>query len=311
MWDTFRKRAAFMIYPEADIAISDLIAAKERIKNMLSEANAKIGENTDRMVRLTEELESLREAHETMVGYKQKQINELTTQNIALESHAANKALTFRPIIEKPVCKIHYAAFSVNANKITRPIVVDVKGFIEPRDSLVLDGIKTKVNILPSDTPSQKAWKLMKYIYENYQYVYDHNQFGYNEYWQYPCETLQLGLGDCEDTSILLCTLLRAFGVEAYVHVGLVPQGGHAWVSFVDSVGQNRLLESTWHRSGTETFESVWPVDKDFPLTNDKPEYRTAACFNEQGCWNVDPAVWNLATKEKGELRVTDGLILI
>jgi hypothetical protein len=304
MWDKTREWVAYTVYPEARTYIQELIRAKAGVIGLLSEAERKISE-------ITEELDNLKDVHLTMVGYKQKHINWLTTENSGLLTQLANRKLTYKEIIDKPVCKIHYTAFSVVANKIVRPIVVDVKGFIDSRDSLVLDGIKDNISVTMDMTASEKAWLAMKYIYEKFRYVSDLSQFGYNEYWQYPYETMQLGLGDCEDSSLLLCTILRIFGVEAYVHVGLVPQGGHAWCSFLDEQGSLRLLESTWHRQGTENFEDVWPMSKSFDLMNAKPEYRTAACFNEQGCWNIDPLVWNLASQEETPVKITDPLELV
>ena len=55
-----------------------------------------------------------------------------------------------------------------------------------------------------------------------------------DEFWQLPPETLAWGYGDCEDTSILLCTLYRAYGISSNrvkVDVGDALGGGHAWVN--------------------------------------------------------------------------------
>ena len=49
----------------------------------------------------------------------------------------------------------------------------------------------------------------------------------YGEFWQFPGETLR-GSGDCEDSSILLTSLLRNF-TRAYVAVGTYRGLGHAW----------------------------------------------------------------------------------
>ncbi len=62
----------------------------------------------------------------------------------------------------------------------------------------------------------------------------DKTAHGVEDYWQLPAETIQLGTGDCEDYAILLCALLRAYGVpadEVYVAVGKsVTNEEHAWV---------------------------------------------------------------------------------
>lgn len=50
-------------------------------------------------------------------------------------------------------------------------------------------------------------------------YVRDVN-LGYDEYPKYPIETLVEGAGDCEDTSILLASLLKAVNLDAVLLVG-------------------------------------------------------------------------------------------
>jgi len=64
---------------------------------------------------------------------------------------------------------------------------------------------------------------------------YDYMYHGQWDYWQLPKETLQLRTGDCEDSAILLCSLLRAAGYsvnDVFVFIGESDGEGHAWVSF-------------------------------------------------------------------------------
>lgn len=53
------------------------------------------------------------------------------------------------------------------------------------------------------------------------------------DYWSFPAETLALGIGDCEDASILLCSILRhRLGPEeVLVTIGEFNGFGHAWVT--------------------------------------------------------------------------------
>ena len=65
-----------------------------------------------------------------------------------------------------------------------------------------------------------------------------------DEFWQYPCETLDWGWGDCEDTAIALCALLRVYGFapeRVWVVVGTIPGGRHAWVEL-----DGEILETTF-----------------------------------------------------------------
>lgn len=75
------------------------------------------------------------------------------------------------------------------------------------------------------------------------------------EYWQFPAETISRGLGDCEDTSNLLCSLLRNF-TDAYVALGGYRGLGHAWVE-----AGHAILESTytWARpvADAQNYESL------------------------------------------------------
>lgn len=67
------------------------------------------------------------------------------------------------------------------------------------------------------------------------------------EFWQFPFETLGYEIGDCEDTSILLCSMLRnqLLPSEAYVAVGWYDIWGHAWVS-LPFAGEHFVLETTF-----------------------------------------------------------------
>lgn len=64
-----------------------------------------------------------------------------------------------------------------------------------------------------------------------------------DEFFQFPSETLTWGVGDCDDTAIALCALLRAYGIDAervMVVVGEIPGGRHCWVEL-----DGRILETT------------------------------------------------------------------
>jgi len=67
------------------------------------------------------------------------------------------------------------------------------------------------------------------------------------DFWNFPSETLRDGIGDCEDTSILLCSILRNMlsSDEVFVTVGLFADYGHAWVTVINEKGQPLTLETT------------------------------------------------------------------
>jgi len=77
-------------------------------------------------------------------------------------------------------------------------------------------------------------WSLYNWVCQNINYRRD-----IGEFWQFPSETLR-GFGDCEDSSILLTSLLKNF-TSAYTVLGNFEGWGHAWV-----VNEGGILESTY-----------------------------------------------------------------
>lgn len=109
----------------------------------------------------------------------------------------------------------------------------------------------------PPDQPTQDGFDAIRdWVAANIEYKTDEEQWGIEEYWQTPEETLSLRTGDCEDFAILLCTLLRAYGIsgeQIYVAVGIDDDGyGHAFLIedwYLD--GEWRAIEP---QVGTQTF---------------------------------------------------------
>jgi len=64
------------------------------------------------------------------------------------------------------------------------------------------------------------------------------------DFFQLPSETLAWGIGDCEDTSILLTSLLRSGNLcspeEVFAALGFVGENGHVWVEY-----KGRMMETT------------------------------------------------------------------
>jgi hypothetical protein len=56
---------------------------------------------------------------------------------------------------------------------------------------------------------------VLKFVQLCTDYEYDSDYIGKNEYWKYPAETLFDRRGDCEDSSILYCALMKASGYDA------------------------------------------------------------------------------------------------
>jgi len=115
------------------------------------------------------------------------------------------------------------------------------KLYITPEDSMVE---QTLNNIIKN--PIIPDWiEIRDWIANNIEYEYDNEAHGASEYWQLPRETLSLGTGDCEDFSMLLCSLYRGIGWdenEVYVVLGEKDENYHAWVKLdVDIIGWQNI----------------------------------------------------------------------
>lgn len=78
-------------------------------------------------------------------------------------------------------------------------------------------------------------WSLYDFVCRNIDYRRD-----IGEFWQTPSETLASKLGDCEDTSLVLCSLLRN-AINAHVALGSFQGYGHAWCEY-----NGQVMETTY-----------------------------------------------------------------
>ncbi len=79
-------------------------------------------------------------------------------------------------------------------------------------------------------------WALYDFVCQSIDYRRD-----WGEFFQFPSETLK-GYGDCEDSSILLTSLIRAGGVpDCHVALGSLGDWGHSWCQL-----DGQILETTF-----------------------------------------------------------------
>jgi len=117
-------------------------------------------------------------------------------------------------------------------------------------------------------------------------YQFDQDMHGVNEYWQLPAETLELRTGDCEDFAILLCSLLRAYGVppdEVYVACGFGEDKVHGHAYLVEKWYKDiwRIIEpqaGAW----TGVFIYDWATSA---------SYEEVCCFNDQNYFEGPPTL--------------------
>jgi len=97
------------------------------------------------------------------------------------------------------------------------------------------------------------------------------------DFWTLPSEMLSARAGDCDDSSILLCSLLRNYLPAEKVFVGFGvwsingSNNGHAWVVVQAEDGTDMVLESTAH-----------------PRTSLRGKYILDAMFNDTYCFATD-----------------------
>lgn len=121
----------------------------------------------------------------------------------------------------------------------------DIRQFVQPDTP----GVVEIAGLLPQNEPQfiQAAWE---WVVNNIAYPpgpFETEDRHYQEaftgrarrrhltydYWSFPAETLALGMGDCEDSAMLLASILRTRLPESrvYVSVGTFNGYGHAWVT--------------------------------------------------------------------------------
>jgi predicted transglutaminase-like cysteine proteinase len=132
----------------------------------------------------------------------------------------------------------------------------EIRAYITPECTSVRQCLQTIVGAPAYELSKEGFTAIRDWVAANVEYKSDEEQWGVEDYWQTPEETLTLYAGDCEDFAILLCTLLRAYGIPAdqmYVAVGIDSQGyGHAFLI------ENWYLDGEWRaiepQLGTRSF---------------------------------------------------------
>ncbi|MEI6605749.1 MAG: transglutaminase-like domain-containing protein [Verrucomicrobiota bacterium] len=98
----------------------------------------------------------------------------------------------------------------------------------------------------PSGTTQEaRALAVWDLVAGRVDYINDQYQReGIGECWLPPQETWDRKLGDCEDHSILMCSMLRTLGIRSWLVWGKAGDGGHAWVEAMLD-GRAVLIEAT------------------------------------------------------------------
>jgi len=119
------------------------------------------------------------------------------------------------------------------------------------------------------------------WVATNIDYMSDEQRWG-RDYWQTPEETLSYYTGDCEDFSILLCSLLRAYGIDSeQVYVALGMNDGEDGHAFLIEDWNN---DGEWQRIESQALAqfSSWHSWLGLPNPDSRlDEYEITAVFND------------------------------
>lgn len=162
--------------------------------------------------------------------------------------------------------KVHYA--------VSEYIVVD--DYVKK----VADDLKAMYNAdFPISSPMGWEGFVASFVQGAFTYQLDKDQYGKDEYWAYPLQTLYSKKGDCEDTSILMAALLDAGGADAGIF--LVPN--HA----MTALKNNGTLDVSKTRFGYCMIESTASNNEKFKIGECNNEVRNVYFHLYTGSTNV------------------------
>lgn len=113
-------------------------------------------------------------------------------------------------------------------------MIYDVRDFIQADNPILMEIVEQ--DRLDKGSLDDIAYNCMRCVQENIEYVSDPQLSNYSEEWLFPTETVQTGMGDCEDGTNLMISLMRNAGMPAYRvknACGEVIERGHSWTIYL------------------------------------------------------------------------------
>lgn len=109
---------------------------------------------------------------------------------------------------------IIYTGRALRGESYKKQIDVDVKAFLK-KDDAILWHVITQIG-LRRDTPNETALAIQNFVCNFLKYKYDDLTSDCPEFWQFPFESIQSEIGDCEDGAILIASLLINAGIQSW-----------------------------------------------------------------------------------------------
>ncbi len=202
-----------------------------------------------------------------------------------------------------PKAPIIYTGRALRGEDYYKQIDADVKVFIKKNDAILYHVIEQAQ--LKKDTFNDTALKVQDFVNGFFKYKYDEETADCPEFWQFPFESIQSGIGDCEDGAILIASLLINAGIPSW-RVKVAGGGvltdpvfapsdtelaGHAWCIY--------LAERPDSKRGLEWVILDWcySPDPDTPI-EEKPLAKNGGkqggyketwfTFNDEYSWAID-----------------------
>lgn len=197
-----------------------------------------------------------------------------------------------------PAANIEYSGRTFGTSKDYIPI--DVRLLITPQDYHIHDILKQNKLYLKdnNDDIDKTIIKIYKYIKNTYyKYVYDQDNYGITEYWEFPFEILErkkkygnAGF-DCDSWANFMASFYIASGIPNWkvrVVIGGCQLGGHSTV-YVHSDETNKYhhLNSTYGNNwNTYTKISQYPTTDDAETTDKLGIKNVWFSFNNDYAWH-------------------------
>ncbi len=106
-------------------------------------------------------------------------------------------------------------------------LVPDADAMVDPDDPYVMQVAEHIRSETAGLSDIDRITAALAFVQCSIQYSYDSDLYGREEFWASPLETLYLHRGDCEDTSILFCSIVLAMGYDCVLlhYLGHVAAG--------------------------------------------------------------------------------------
>ena len=198
---------------------------------------------------------------------------------------------------------IIYTGRALRGKDYYKQIDADVKSFIKNNDAILYHVINQAQ--LKKETFNETALTVQDFVNGFFKYKFDEETSDCPEFWQFPFESIQSGIGDCEDGAILTASLLINANIPSWrVKVaggGVLTDpvsapsdtelGGHAWCLYLaDRPDSKRGLEWVildWcYAQDPEVPIEEKPLAKDGGQQGGYKE--TWFTFNDEYSWALD-----------------------